>query len=69
MFPTDPDMTEDAVIIQKSKQLGWSPKFTFNDAIEQTIKWYLENTEWLNRITSGEYQNTIKICIYKRLVK
>jgi dTDP-glucose 4,6-dehydratase len=41
-------------------QLGWSPKFTFNDAIEQTIKWYLENTEWLNRITSGEYQEYYK---------
>jgi dTDP-glucose 4,6-dehydratase len=39
------------------KDLGWRPSFTFEQAIEHTIKWYLENQEWWKRIISGEYQN------------
>jgi len=38
-------------------ELGWKPSFTFEQAIEHTIKWYLENQEWWKRIISGEYQN------------
>lgn len=41
-------------------ELGWSPQETFDTGIEKTIKWYLENREWLNNITSGEYKNWIK---------
>jgi len=37
--------------------LGWQPKFKFEDAISQTIKWYLDNKKWWSRIISGEYQN------------
>jgi dTDP-glucose 4,6-dehydratase len=38
-------------------ELGWKPSFTFEQAIEHTIKWYLENQEWWKRIISGEYQD------------
>lgn len=38
------------------KELGWSPKYTFDIGIEQTIKWYLENKTWWERIITGEYQ-------------
>ena len=38
-------------------ELGWNPKFNFVDAVSQTIKWYLDNKQWWNRIISGEYQN------------
>jgi len=38
-------------------ELGWSPKFDFENAIENTIDWYLENKNWWERIISGEYQN------------
>lgn len=37
------------------EELGWSPKFRFEDAIKDTVQWYLNNEEWLNRITSGDY--------------
>lgn len=37
-------------------ELGWLPSVSFEDGIEQTINWYLENREWWERIVSGEYQ-------------
>lgn len=39
-----------------NKELGWKPSVTFEEGLEQTIDWYLENTQWLNNVTSGEYQ-------------
>lgn len=38
-------------------ELGWMPEFNFEKAIELTIKWYLDNKQWWQRIISGEYQN------------
>jgi dTDP-glucose 4,6-dehydratase len=37
------------------KDLGWTPKETFETGIRKTVDWYLENTTWLNRVTSGAY--------------
>lgn len=37
--------------------LGWSPKTPFDVGLRKTIKWYLDNQEWLNDVTSGNYQN------------
>lgn len=39
-----------------SKELGWKPSLQFEEGIEKTIDWYLENTEWLENIISGDYQ-------------
>jgi dTDP-glucose 4,6-dehydratase len=36
-------------------QLGWSPVYTFEKGINETIEWYLNNTKWINNIVSGEY--------------
>ena len=36
--------------------LGWFPETMFKDGIRLTIKWYLENEEWMKRVTSGDYQ-------------
>ena len=38
-------------------QLGWAPKYTFEQGIAETIDWYLNNEEWMNKITSGDYMN------------
>ena len=38
------------------KELGWVPSLQFEEGIEKTIDWYLENTEWLENVTSGEYK-------------
>lgn len=40
-----------------NRELGWSPSVTFEEGLSQTIDWYLENTEWLAHVTSGEYQH------------
>ena len=38
------------------KELGWEPSLQFEEGIEETVKWYLENQEWMDHVTSGEYQ-------------
>ena len=35
--------------------LGWEPSLQFEEGIEKTIRWYLDNQEWMNRVTGGEY--------------
>lgn len=40
-----------------NKELGWYPSVTFEEGLAQTIDWYLENTEWLQHVTSGAYQH------------
>ena len=37
-------------------ELGWEPSLQFEEGIEKTVKWYLDNQEWLNNVTSGDYQ-------------
>jgi dTDP-glucose 4,6-dehydratase len=39
-----------------NKELGWEPSVSFEQGLSETIDWYLENTEWLKHVTSGEYQ-------------
>ncbi len=38
------------------KELGWSPEYTFETGLEATVDWYLQNQDWLDRVTSGAYQ-------------
>ena len=38
------------------KELGWEPSLQFEEGIEKTVKWYLDNEEWLDNVTSGDYQ-------------
>ncbi len=38
------------------KDFGWRPSVTFEQGLEATVEWYLQNPEWVNRVTSGEYQ-------------
>lgn len=38
-------------------ELGWKPSVTFEEGLSQTIEWYLNNEDWLNHVTSGDYQN------------
>lgn len=38
-----------------SNELGWSPSIQFETGLEKTVDWYLENTSWVDHITSGEY--------------
>ena len=38
------------------KELGWSPEYTFETGIKETINWYLDNQDWMDQVKSGEYQ-------------
>lgn len=38
------------------KELGWEPSLQFEEGIAKTIDWYLQNEDWLNNVTSGDYQ-------------
>ena len=41
-------------------ELGWEPSLQFEEGIEKTVKWYLDNKEWMDRVTSGDYQEYYK---------
>lgn len=43
-----------------NKELGWSPSVTFEEGLSKTIDWFLENKQWLERITSGAYMEYYK---------
>ena len=38
------------------KELGWSPSLQFEEGIEKTVDWYLENSQWLENIMTGDYE-------------
>ena len=37
------------------RELGWEPSLQFEEGIEKTVRWYLDNQEWMDMVTSGEY--------------
>jgi dTDP-glucose 4,6-dehydratase len=39
------------------RKLGWEPSLQFEEGLEKTVDWYLNNKAWLEQVTSGEYQN------------
>ena len=41
-------------------ELGWEPSLQFEEGIEKTVKWYLENKKWMDNVTSGDYQEYYK---------
>lgn len=43
-----------------NQELGWNPSVTFEEGLNKTINWYLENENWLNNVTSGQYQSYYK---------
>jgi dTDP-glucose 4,6-dehydratase len=49
-----------------SNELGWKPSVTFEQGLSETIDWYLQNKQWLNHVTSGEYQKYYDLQYHKR---
>ncbi|MCH5334713.1 MAG: dTDP-glucose 4,6-dehydratase [Alistipes sp.] len=41
-------------------ELGWQPSLGFSEGLERTVRWYLDNEEWTERVTSGEYERYYK---------
>lgn len=42
------------------RDLGWSPRFSFEDGIKNTVDWYLSNMKWVNNVLQGSYRDWIK---------
>ncbi|HEX5025847.1 MAG TPA: dTDP-glucose 4,6-dehydratase [Agriterribacter sp.] len=40
-----------------NSELGWKPSLQFEEGLEKTVDWYLKNQEWINHVTSGQYQH------------
>lgn len=40
-----------------NKELGWKPSLQFEEGLEKTVDWYLQNEEWVKHVTSGDYQH------------
>ena len=49
------------------RELGWEPVLQFEEGIERTVKWYLDNQEWLDEVTSGDYRNYYEQMYGKRV--
>lgn len=49
-----------------NRHLGWKPQVNFDEGIELTVKWYLDNEEWMNNVTSGDYQRYYESMYGKR---
>lgn len=43
------------------QELGWEPSLQFEEGIEKTVRWYLNNQEWMDNVTSGDYQQYYKL--------
>jgi dTDP-glucose 4,6-dehydratase len=39
------------------RELGWAPRFSFEDGLRSTVDWYLQNRAWLQRIVDGTYRD------------
>ena len=48
------------------QELGWEPSLQFEEGIEKTVRWYLENQEWMDNVTSGGYQKYYEDMYSKR---
>ena len=48
------------------QELGWKPQETFETGIQKTVRWYLENPEWVEHVTSGEYQHWLNKNYHER---
>ena len=48
------------------KELGWEPSLQFEEGIEKTVRWYLDNQPWLDNITSGDYRQYYESMYGKR---
>ena len=50
-------MIKDILIASKIKnELSWEPSLQFEEGLQKTIQWYMNNQQWIDNVTSGDYQ-------------
>lgn len=42
--------------LKLKQELGWEPSLQFEEGLERTVRWYLDNEVWMDNVTSGDYQ-------------
>jgi dTDP-glucose 4,6-dehydratase len=42
------------------RELGWAPKETFETGLSKTVRWYIQSTEWVKRVRSGDYRKWLE---------
>lgn len=52
-----------------TKELGWEPKYTFEESVWETLKWYMENQDWVKNVKNGDYKNWIDTYYGKEIDK
>ena len=48
-------------------ELGWEPSLQFEEGIEKTVRWYLDHQDWMDNVTSGDYQKYYESMYYQKL--
>ena len=51
---------------KKILKLGWKPEITFSKGIKDTVNWYLENVDWVKKVTDKSFQNWLNLNYIKR---
>ena len=44
------------MLFRSKEEIGWYPETMFKEGIKKTIAWYFEHEDWMERVTSGDYQ-------------
>jgi dTDP-glucose pyrophosphorylase len=57
---TREDLPNYKKLLGYGNELGWEPSLQFEEGIEKTVAWYLDNKEWMERVSSGDYQEYYK---------
>ena len=47
-------------------ELNWQPQYSFEDALENTVDWYLNNSSWIESVRSGEYRKWLELNYERR---
>ena len=51
---------------KRHNEHGWEPSLQFEEGIEKTVRWYLDNQDWMDQVTSGDYQKYYEEMYSKR---
>ena len=56
MFLIERDLRYAIDSAKLKQELGWEPSLQFEEGLERTVRWYLDNEVWMDNVTSGDYQ-------------
>lgn len=66
LYPITKGVSKQMLPVFDKPKLGWEPSLQFEEGIEKTVRWYLENQDWMDHVTSGDYMNYYEEMYSKR---